>query len=71
MLRAVGDPQRRYPIIHITGTSGKGSTAAGITAILAAAGYRVGLRTSPYLQAATEKLQIGHVTRSMPAHSPK
>jgi dihydrofolate synthase / folylpolyglutamate synthase len=59
ILRAVGDPQRRYPVIHITGTSGKGSTAAAIAAILTAAGYRVGLRTSPYLQVATEKLQIG------------
>ena len=59
MLRAVGDPHRRYPVVHITGTSGKGSTAAMVAAILTAAGYRVGLRTSPYLQVATEKLQIG------------
>jgi len=48
-----------YPIVHITGTSGKGSTAASVAAILTAAGYRVGLRTSPYLQVATEKLQVG------------
>src|SRR5688572_33415590 len=60
MLKAVGDPQRRYPIVHITGTSGKGSTAAAVAAILTAAGYRVGLHTSPYLQVATEKLQLGH-----------
>jgi len=59
MLKAVGDPQHRYPVVHITGTSGKGSTAAAIAAILTAAGYRVGLRTSPFLQVATEKLQIG------------
>jgi dihydrofolate synthase/folylpolyglutamate synthase len=59
MLKTVGNPQRRYPIVHITGTSGKGSTAAAVAAILTAAGYRVGLRTSPYLQVATEKLQIG------------
>ena len=59
MLRAVGEPQHRYPVIHVTGTSGKGSTAAAVAAILTAAGYRVGLRTSPYLQVATEKLQIG------------
>ncbi|HEX2282697.1 MAG TPA: Mur ligase family protein [Thermomicrobiales bacterium] len=59
LLRAAGDPQRRYPAIHVTGTSGKGSTAAAIAGILTAAGYRVGLRTSPYLQVATEKLQIG------------
>ena len=59
LLRALHDPQRCYPVVHITGTSGKGSTAAAIAAILSAAGYRVGLRTSPYLQVATEKLQIG------------
>ncbi len=59
MLRGLGDPQRRYPVIHVTGTSGKGSTAAMVAAILTAAGYRVGLRTSPYLQVPTEKLQIG------------
>jgi dihydrofolate synthase/folylpolyglutamate synthase len=59
MLNALDDPQRGYPVVHVTGTSGKGSTAAAVAAILTAAGYRVGLRTSPYLQVATEKLQIG------------
>ena len=59
ILSNLGDPHQRYPIVHVTGTSGKGSTAATISAILTAAGYRVGLRTSPYLQVATEKLQIG------------
>jgi dihydrofolate synthase/folylpolyglutamate synthase len=44
----------------VTGTSGKGSTSAVIAAVLTAAGYRTGLRTSPYLQVATEKLQISH-----------
>lgn len=59
LLARFGNPQNRFPSVHVTGTSGKGSTAAGITAILTTAGYRVGLRTSPYLQVATEKLQIG------------
>ena len=59
MLKALGDPQDKYPIVHVTGTSGKGSTAAAVAAILTAAGYRVGLRMSPYVQVATEKLQIG------------
>ncbi len=59
MLKLLDDPQRTYPVVHVTGTSGKGSTAAAVAAILTAAGYRVGLRTSPYLQVATEKLQIG------------
>ena len=57
-LAQLGDPHRRYPIVHVAGTSGKGSTSTAIAAILAAAGYRVGLHTSPYLQAPTEKLQI-------------
>ncbi len=53
----LGDPQTRYPIIHVTGTSGKGSTSTAIARIFEAAGLRVGLHTSPYLQTPTEKLQ--------------
>ncbi len=59
LLQTFGNPQHGFPIVHVTGTSGKGSVAAMIAAILSAAGYRVGLRTSPYLQVATEKLQVG------------
>ena len=59
LLAELGDPQQHFPAVHITGTSGKGSTAAFVAAILTAAGFRVGLRTSPYLQVPTEKLQIG------------
>jgi dihydrofolate synthase/folylpolyglutamate synthase len=59
LLAALGNPHLRYPVVHVTGTSGKGSTCAAITAALTAAGYRVGLKTSPYLQVATEKIQIG------------
>ncbi|MGC4192703.1 MAG: Mur ligase family protein [Thermomicrobiales bacterium] len=57
-LTAIGSPQDRYPIIHVTGTSGKGSTSTAIASILTAAGYRTGLHTSPYLQVPTEKLQL-------------
>ncbi len=57
-LDCIGSPHRAYPVIHVTGTSGKGSTSAFIASILHAAGYRVGLHTSPYLQVETEKLQI-------------
>ena len=61
-LRFLGDPHLRYPVIHVTGTSGKGSTSTAIARILEAAGFRVGLHTSPYLQTPTEKLQIdGHL----------
>ena len=57
-LALLGDPHLAYPVIHVGGTSGKGSTSTAIAAMLTAAGYRTGLHTSPYLQAATEKLQI-------------
>lgn len=57
-LRRLGDPQRGIPAVHVVGTSGKGSVAAGIAGILSAAGLRVGLHVSPYLQAMTEKYWI-------------
>ena len=57
-LAFLGDPHLRYPVIHVTGTSGKGSTSTAIARILEAAGLRVGLHTSPYLQSPTEKLQL-------------
>ncbi|MGC4108334.1 MAG: Mur ligase family protein [Thermomicrobiales bacterium] len=57
-LTTIGSPQDRYPIVHVTGTSGKGSTSTAIASILTAAGYRTGLHTSPYLQVPTEKLQL-------------
>ena len=49
ILRELGDPQLKIPAIHIAGTNGKGSTAAFTESILRAAGYRVGLYTSPHL----------------------
>ena len=57
-LQYLGNPHRSVPVIHVGGTSGKGSTATAIAAILRAAGYSTLLHTSPYLQVATEKLQI-------------
>ncbi|HYI24190.1 MAG TPA: Mur ligase family protein, partial [Thermomicrobiales bacterium] len=57
-LGSLGNPHLGYPIVHVGGTSGKGSTSTTIAAILRAAGYRTGLHTSPYLQTPLEKLQI-------------
>ncbi len=58
ILKALGDPQDRVPSVHVAGTNGKGSTAAFIAAIVSAAGYRVGLFTSPHLSRFTERIRI-------------
>ncbi|MBA3416239.1 MAG: bifunctional folylpolyglutamate synthase/dihydrofolate synthase [Chloroflexia bacterium] len=58
VLAELGNPQSGLAVVHVTGTSGKGSTAVAIAALLQGAGLRIGLATSPYLQVATEKLQI-------------
>lgn len=57
-LARIGNPHIGRPVIHVGGTSGKGSTSTVIAAVLSAAGYRTGLHTSPYLQTPAEKLQV-------------
>ncbi len=52
----LGDPQVAYPAIHITGTNGKGSTAAMATALLGARGLTVGTYTSPNLTRVNERI---------------
>lgn len=54
----IGNPQNDYPIIHVAGTKGKGSVSAICTSALQAAGYRVGLYTSPHLLDYTERIQV-------------
>jgi dihydrofolate synthase / folylpolyglutamate synthase len=54
----MGDPQHAYPVIHITGTNGKGSTAHMVTALLRASGLRVGTYTSPHLRSICERIAI-------------
>jgi dihydrofolate synthase/folylpolyglutamate synthase len=58
LLEELGAPHRRYSVIHIVGTKGKGSTAAMLTAVLRAAGYRVGLYTSPHLISVRERIRL-------------
>ena len=60
-LAALGDPQDRYPTIHVAGTSGKGSTATMLAAALQAAGKRTGLHTKPHLESVTERARIDGV----------
>lgn len=57
-LEQIGSPHIGRPVVHIGGTSGKGSTSTIVSSILTAAGYRTGLHTSPYLQTPAEKLQV-------------
>ncbi|MCJ7432021.1 MAG: bifunctional folylpolyglutamate synthase/dihydrofolate synthase [Anaerolineales bacterium] len=58
LMDLLGNPQMKYPIIHVAGTKGKGSTSALCAAGLQAAGYKVGLYTSPHLLDYTERIQI-------------
>ncbi len=56
--RVWGDPQEAYPVIHITGTNGKGSTARMATRLLMAHGLKVGTYTSPHLERYNERIRI-------------
>lgn len=53
-----GNPQNKYPAVHIAGTNGKGSTSAMVEAVLRVAGYRTALYTSPNLVSITERYQV-------------
>jgi dihydrofolate synthase/folylpolyglutamate synthase len=57
-LERYGNPERSFATIHIVGTNGKGSTAAFLSAILTAAGYRTGLFTSPHLINYSERFRV-------------
>jgi dihydrofolate synthase/folylpolyglutamate synthase len=58
LLERLGSPHRQLPIVHITGTKGKGSTSAMLDAVLREAGYRVGLFTSPHLEHVEERIRV-------------
>ena len=58
LMEELGNPQNKYPIIHVAGTKGKGSVCALTASALYAAGYRVGLYTSPHLLDYTERIRI-------------
>lgn len=58
LLAQLGKPHRAYPSVHIAGTKGKGSTTAMVDSILRAAGYRVGMYTSPHLHTFRERIQL-------------
>ena len=52
----MGQPHLSYPVIHITGTNGKGSTTQIVTQLLIAHGLQVGTYTSPHLEKLTERI---------------
>ncbi len=55
---AMGHPETKFKSIHVAGTNGKGSTCHTLAAILQAAGYKVGLHTSPHLINFTERIKV-------------
>ncbi len=58
LLSFAGDPHRQLCTVHVAGTNGKGSTSSMIASILTAAGYSVGLYTSPHLVRFNERIRI-------------
>jgi dihydrofolate synthase/folylpolyglutamate synthase len=57
LVAALGNPQDAVPTIHLAGTSGKGSTASMLAAILQAQGLQVGLGLSPHVHDLRERIQ--------------
>lgn len=61
VLEALGNPHLQYPVIHITGTKGKGSVGAMCASALQASGLRTGLYSSPHLQDYRERFRVNDV----------
>lgn len=64
LVDALGNPERQFPVVHVAGTSGKGSTCYILARILQEAGYTVGLHVSPHVVDARERMQIGGAAMS-------
>jgi dihydrofolate synthase/folylpolyglutamate synthase len=64
LLRALGDPQNAYGIVHVAGTKGKGSTSAMLAAAISAAGVPTGLYCSPHLHRLEERFRFNGVEAS-------
>lgn len=58
LVHLLGDPQTSYPVIHLTGTNGKTSTARMVDALLRQMGLRTGQFTSPHLESMTERISV-------------
>ena len=57
-VEALGHPEKQFPLIHVAGTNGKGSTCAMLEALYRGNGYRTGLFSSPHLVHLGERMQI-------------
>lgn len=62
LVKVLGDPQSTYPVVHVTGTNGKGSTSRICSALLTSAGLNPGLYTSPHLERINERMAVGGVS---------
>lgn len=60
ILDIMGHPERCYPVIHVAGTNGKGSTCSFLASILQNKGYRVGMFTSPHLIRLNERIRVNN-----------
>lgn len=58
LAEAQGHPERGFRSVHVAGTNGKGSSSHMLAAVLQAAGYKVGLYTSPHLREFTERIRV-------------
>ncbi|GAB3583703.1 bifunctional folylpolyglutamate synthase/dihydrofolate synthase [Hymenobacter daeguensis] len=58
LAEALGNPERKFRSVHVAGTNGKGSSSHLLAAVLQAAGYKVGLYTSPHLREFTERIRV-------------
>lgn len=58
IMHVMADPHLAYPVVHVTGTNGKGSTTQIVTRLLVAHGLRVGTYTSPHLERLTERISV-------------
>ncbi len=54
----IGDPQRSYQVVHLTGTNGKTSTSRMVDALIRARGLRTGRFTSPHVESMTERISV-------------